>query len=576
MLKKLSYKIIISYVSLIAAMVLIVFLLLGSLLRETHISMTKKVMSGNAGLIELMLKKDKLKLSDKDLISRNISEFSSIMNLRITIVDLQGKVLADSDVPDAEEMDNHLYRPEINDAIKSGSGISIRYSSTLKTNMLYYASFNNDHVIRQAKPLYEVEESLASLKKMVFNVSWIVLFTAVIIIILISVKITRPLQETLDFASDFARGDYKRRIMNYSDDEIGNLQKSLNKMADTIVDTLNEHIFEKQKLETTIESISDGVAMISSEKRIQISNKSFSLMLNIDIESKNRPYFEIIRSRKLNNEIDKALKTGEKSVFDIEIGNGHFLEVRINPIEGKKSIKGILTVLHDVSERKKIEQIKSDLVSNVSHELKTPIAIIKGYLETIRNHPDDRELTGEYINRAIKNADRQNAIVDDIIKLSMVESPGEFQKELVDVKQVIERCLEIINPKITEKKITVTTQFSENADFKTYGNNFLAEEIFFNLIDNAVNYNNTEGTISIECEKKGESLIFKIADTGIGIPREVQGRIFERFYRVDKGRSRASGGTGLGLSIVKHAVQVMGWKISLDSDSSGTVFTIEV
>ncbi len=573
MLKKLSFKLILAYVSLIICLVLIVFMLLGALLRDTHIGMIRDMMSSNAQLIELALKNKENKISDSRL-KKEINTLSEIMNLRITLIKTDGVVIADSDVKDIKHLDNHLYRQEITAALNEKTGSSVRYSNTLKIDMLYYAQKSGDYLIRLAKPLFEVETSLSRLKSLILNVSIIVIITSIIIITLISIKFTRPINETLEFAGEFSRGRYEKRILNYSDDEIGILQNALNKMADTIVGTINEHIFEQEKLKITIESISDGIALVDNNKNILISNNAFTELLSINTSMDKKLYFEIIRNRKLNSNIEISLKNAQRSSFEIDTTNERILDVVLNPIQSKKSLQGILIVLHDISERKKIEQIKSDLVSNVSHELKTPIAIVKGYLETISENLDNKEMSKDFIGRAIENIDRQNAIIEDIIKLSMIESSTDFQSERIDIKNIVENCIEILTPKINQKGLTVKASFKRGQTFTTNGNQFLAEEIFFNLIDNALNYNTPGGRVTVSGEETDNGIIFKVKDSGIGIPEESIGRIFERFYRVNKGRSRSTGGTGLGLSIVKHAAMVLQWSISVKSGKSGTSFTI--
>lgn len=573
MLKKLSHKLIASYISIISVLVIIIFMLTGTLLKQSLIDMIIEEMAGFADIIELSALSEK-GLKNPVIIKESLREMALPMNMRLSIISKDGTVLADTGVEDESELDNHLYRIEVMQAMKEGSGQSSRYSNSIKTDMLYYAKDSGDYIIRLARPLYAVDESMDKLRNLLITVSIFVIFIAVISVITISIKITRPLNETLDFAADFARGSYGRRILNYSGDEIGTLQKTLNKMADTIVETIEKHIFEQKKLEVTLDSISDGIALIDPDKEIIISNRSFIDMLRISSSFKGKEYYEVVRSRALNSRIEKALNTGSKETFELEISDDKFYDVVINPIKGEHAIQGTLVLLRDVSEKRKIERIKSDLVSNVSHELKTPIAIVKGYLETIKDHPEDKKMTEDFINRAIENVDRQNALIEDIIKLSMIESSTEFQKEEIDIRQIIERCIDILNPKITSKGLNLEASF-DRSSYSISGNSFIAEEIFFNLIDNAINYNNPSGRIIIKGEKKGTSLIFKIADTGIGIPDKAIDRIFERFYRVDAGRSRASGGTGLGLSIVKHAAQVMGWSVSVQSGKNGTTFTIQ-
>lgn len=577
MLKKLSYRLIASYIALISILVISFYFMVEGLLKKTNIEMMKKEMAHEIGMINSSIEVIKDPGLTSQELNKTLDTFSQLMRLRITLIRPDGSVAADTEAKDLSTLDNHFYRSEVYKAAHEGHGYSIRYSSTLSTNMLYYAIGYDRYIIRLAEPLFAVDESISELKSLTFRISVIVLFSSILVIVFISIKVTKPFNETLNFANNFAEGNYRKRILNYSNDEIGTLQRSLNRMADTIVETIDQHVFEKKKLEATLESISDGIAMIDSAKRILISNKAFTELLGINMETKEKPYFEVIRSRTINSGIEKSLSSGERDSFETEIMNDRYLEAVINPIKDDNNImQGILLVIHDISERKKIERIKSDLVTNVSHELKTPIAIVKGYLETIRENPDNREMLNDFIDRAIENVDRQNALIQDIIKLSMIESSKEFEKEEINIRQVILNCIDIVTPKITKKAIRLTTFFHSDADYRITANQFLVEEIFFNIIDNGINYNNPGGRLDISAEKKDHGLIVNISDSGVGIPAEYLDRIFERFYRVDRSRSRATGGTGLGLSIVKHAAMVLGWEVSVSSDKNGTTFRIDI
>lgn len=574
MLRKISNKLIFSYLTLTLILVVIVFVMLGRFLRTTHIDIIKTEMSRYDVLIDYEFKKLAVKPVPSAPLSKAVSELADIINLRITVISRDGTVIADSEVKDFSNLENHQYRREVIDALNSGTGFSTRYSSTLRTDMLYYAIYRDSLVIRLAKPLYEVDRSLSTLRGMVFKAAAFAVIFSVIMIVIISFIIARPFRETLSFAADFAAGNYKRRILNYNNDEIGSLQKALNTMADTIVRTIDDHVMEQKKLEATLDSISDGIAMVDSGRHIVIHNNSFFSMLGITADLKNRQYFEIIRNSRLNSRIDASLKSGQKDTFSMEMGNDRYYEAVINPITENSIIRGILVVLHDISEKRKIERIKTDLVSNVSHELKTPIAIIRGYLETVKENYGNREMTMNYIERAIENVDRQDALIQDIIKLSMIESAMEFEKEEIDIKMIIERCLDLLAPKISRREIKLANRLTDDFDYTIIANHFLVEEIFFNIIDNGINYNMDKGSLSISAEDSPDMLTIKISDTGIGIPKEFKERIFERFYRVDKSRSRATGGTGLGLSIVKHAAMALDWEVYADSDSNGTTFTI--
>lgn len=573
MLKKLSSKLITYFICLISVLVIVIFFTVQNLVKNRHIELILNEMVRYSEIINLSITKIQGKNRDAEIFAL-LKDFAKAANVRVTLINLDGVVIIDSDVVDVSSLENHYYRKEVYDAIHNGAGNSIRYSSTLKTDMLYYAKLYDKYVLRLAIPLYTLNESLSELRMLIIKIAAGVFFIAVIIVVVVILKITGPFKETLSFAENFSKGDYKKRILNYTDDEIGSLQRALNKMADTIVETIEAHIFEKKKLETTLESISDGIALIDASKKILIWNKTFTFYIGIESDPKDRPFFEVIRNRLLNSKLEKALVSGESDAFEIELLNEKVFDVIINPIkEDNQLLKGVLLVLHDISEKKKIEKIKSDLVTNVSHELKTPIAIVKGYLETIKENPDNKSMLNDFIDRALENVDRQNALIQDIIKLSMIESSKEFEKEEVNIRRIILNCLDILTPKISKKGIALHTDFPE-INYYTVANDFLAEEIFFNIIDNAINYNNPGGTIKVSARLNNNRLSVSISDSGIGIPQEYIDRIFERFYRVDKSRSRTTGGTGLGLSIVKHAAMVLGWNISVDSDKKGTTFTI--
>ncbi len=577
MLKRISNKIIAAFTLLLVLLVVFFLLFFNNLVRETQLSILKREMKAKVDFIDMVIKERYSSFSLEKLKKNRhaVGQLAKIIQARISIIDQTGIVLADSEVDEVDTLDNHRYRIEIKNAQIKHYGDSVRYSTTLQTDMLYYAKAAGPVILRLAKPLYEIEESLSAVKKVIIFSGIFVLFTAFLIIIYISRKITRPINETVNFAREFSHGDYSRRILNYSEDEIGYLQRSLNSMADTIVEKINSLVFEQNKLEITLESISDGIAVVDENKRVHIANSAFSRMVNSDCEMKGSLYFEAIRSHTLNAKIEYVLGRGVAAKFEEKFMSGTLCEVSLNPIKERNTLQGILVVLHDVTEKRRIEQIKTELVGNMSHELKTPLAIMKGYLETISENIQNAELSSEFIQKAIENADRQNAIINDILKLSMLETSSDFLVEKINLKEVIETCIDLLSPKAAGRNITIQEEVNV-LDAVIKGNRFLSEEVFFNIIDNAVNYNRESGTVTIHAEKGRSSTLVTIKDTGIGIPEDSLDRIFERFYRVDKSRSRATGGTGLGLSIVKHAADLLGWRVTASTSKEGTSFTIEI
>ena len=574
MIKKTSNKIIIPHLILISTLIITLIFFILNHVEQRHLEIIKKEMKEKLSFVELDFKKN-LKIYqhlDSFLFLKDISE---IISLRITLINSEGQVLADTEVKDLKKLDNHRYRPEIIKASQEGYGENIRYSQTLRTDLLYVCRKINDQLLlRLAKPLLEIKEGSAQLKNIILSAGFLAIIISSLIIILITNRITKPINETLIFAKDFTKGIFSKRILNYNGDELGNLQKSLNKLADTIEEKINYLILEQNKLKVTIESIKDGIAVIDNQKKILIMNKSFATMLEIENFNTENLYFEMVRDHSLNKAIEKNIGTEQATFFEAREINNRFCEILISPIKDKKTMQGIIVVIHDITDQKRVEIIKKDLVSNMSHELKTPLTILKGYLETMENNLSDPKNTKYFLEKALQNIDRQNSLINDILKLSRLETTNNFTEETINPKKIIENCLTLLEPKIKAKKIEVTLDLKEKV--KVPGNHFLAEEIFFNLIDNAINYNHENGKITIKITTKAKTFSSQISNTANSpIPIESYDRIFERFYRVDNSRSRSSGGTGLGLAIVKHAADLLKWKVGLiKSDQSETIFQV--
>lgn len=499
---------------------------------------------------------------------KNVAQKSS---LRITIIYNDGTIIFDSDAnPDI--MENHLYRPEILEARKKGTGMSVRYSTTMNADMLYVASYYNYYYIRAAKSLNTINALIESITKNILAVGIVVLVISIIVTALFATAFTKPIKDSLQFIHKFFNGDLEARILNYKDDEMGYLQKAMNQLADNIQQRINELTNEKNKLFMIIESIHDPIALIDEDKKIAIHNKAFAHCFEYPESITNKYYFTVIRHSELNAKIHVAFSQKQRISFEETIAGNHF-QIFIYPFA--EPATGILLLMHDVTEQKRIQQLKSDLVGNLSHELKTPISIIRGYLETIKDNICDQKTAEQFIESALANVERQNAIINDMLKLNELETSSYITSESIILKKIIKQCVELLMPKIQKKNLAIVMDI-ESLPENILGNAFLAEEIFFNIIDNAINYNNEHGSITITGTTNPQSLTIHITDTGIGIPHDEINRIFERFYRVDKSRSRETGGTGLGLSIVKHAALILGWTIGVTSSSNGSTFSITI
>ncbi len=521
-------------------------------------------------LIEDFLKDKDIRFNKPELTSYLI-KISSFYKDRIDITDLDGGFFSGSN---GTAKDNEVYRylPEIDSAIENGSGEDIRNDGIAGRPLFHFAKKSGSIVIRISKPVSSFNDNVSY--KFIFVFFIISAITLIALMFYLKKNLTEKIKYVADFADAFISGGMDKRLINNKDNEIDNLYRSINKISDSMKLKLQESELRQNRLKITLENISDGIAVIGRDKRIVITNSSFTGFFDYHSDPLGKIYFEIIRNVRINSLIETALTSESEIKFDEKLFNGKFYDIYISPVDEGDSLHGVLVVLHDITEKKKIEQIKADLIGNMSHELKTPIAILKGYLETIGENLHNTKLSEDLIIRAIENADRQNAIINDILKLHMIESSTEFDFEKIELKQIIVNCLNILSPKTAAKKIIINTDITLPDPVSV--NRFLAEEIFFNIIDNAINYNNEAGEISIIAFRDKDKTVVSVKDTGIGIPADSIDRIFERFYRVDKSRSRETGGTGLGLSIVKHACDILKWDIEALSDGIGTEFKITI
>lgn len=578
MRKSIAVKIIISYSLLILLLVTVISVFFDDLFRETSLDVIRREMREKLNFIELVIGQQPEQSLRGDRLRVTLDSISRIIALRITVVNFVGVVIADTEVKDLSSLENHRYRAEIKQAMAGGHGTTIRLSHTMGKEMMYSAKRSNHFIIRLAKPLDEINESITMMRKIIAAGGLVMFIGAFGIIVLLSKRIARPIAETIIFAREFADGNYSRRFLNYSEDEVGELQRSLNRMADSLSEKIANLVFEQNKLAATLGSISDGIAVVGNDKKIMIANAAFNEFFDYPQSPAGKLFFEVIRSRRLNARIEEAIKKGNNLRFEETMVTGNIYSIHVRPLKDETTLQGILVVLQDVTEKKRIEEIKTDLVGNMSHELKTPITIIKGYLETIQDNLDNGELCQSYIRKALENADRQSSLINDILLLHELETSGDFVMEPIDIREIIAGCAELLRAKAADKGVRIDLpEHTHNAALeKVKGNKFLAEEIFFNIIDNAISYNNPSGSVIIAAESREDGIFVSVRDTGIGIPPSAIDRIFERFYRVDKSRSRATGGTGLGLSIVKHAAELMNWEITVSSDRSGSVFTVKV
>jgi two-component system phosphate regulon sensor histidine kinase PhoR len=498
-------------------------------------------------------------------------DFAKLVEARITVVDPEGKVLADSE-ENRDEMESHRYRPEIQQALEGRVGKSLRYSSTLKEKMLYVAlplqkGGQIQGVLRVSLFVRDIDLLLSALKKNMALVAGAIILLFLILAFFISRNISRPIRELTLASRRVAGGDFQGKVHLRSQDEFHDLGLAFNFMTGRIKALFEDLSRKKDELDSIISSIPEGIVTLDKEGKISFSNQSFKDFIgNEAIEGK--LYWEVFRKPDLWGVVEKAKQEGRTVADEMMFDDKAYVCLAV-PLPLRSEI---IVMLHDITHIKKLGQVKKDFVTNVSHELRTPLTAIKGYVETLETEigPEQKG----YVDIIKRNIERLINIVTDLLTLSQVEEKSvALEIEEVDVRTLAEYAFKIFEPRAREKNLSMELRAEPHLP-RLKGDPFRLEQLLINLIDNAVKYTE-RGTITISLRPQNNNVIFEVQDTGTGISQEHLDRIFERFYVVDKSRSRKMGGTGLGLSIVKHIVQLHNGQIQVESSpGKGTKFTV--
>lgn len=501
-----------------------------------------------------------------------IKELGGQTETRFTFVNSKGVVLADSE-KDPALMENHKNRPEVIKALNGGIGMSLRYSTTVKEEMLYVAvPVKEDNIISGA---LRASLFLKEINNLIYNLKMTIIKTTLIIVILLlfgafafSRNLSKPLKELSVASRKVALGDFNTKVNLMSNDEIKELADSFNYMTDQIKTLFAQLSHQKEELNNIISSINEGLCVLDSEGRITAFNKSFRNIVRND-SVKGKLYWEVLRKIRFDELIKKVRDEKNSIVDEIELNDRTYLcSTTLCPNKDE-----IVVTLHDITKIKNLENTKRDFVTNVSHELRTPLTAIKGFVETLEGTNDNDE-RGHFLDIIKRHTDRMTNIINDLLLLSeLEENPVVLELEEVNLKDLIENILKIFDQRLRKKDLVLKFEAEKNLPV-IKADTFKLEQVFINLIDNSVKYTE-RGEIAISLSHRDRTVTVEVRDTGICIPREHLARIFERFYVVDKSRSKKVGGTGLGLSIVKHIVLLHNGKINVENiPGIGTKFII--
>ena len=559
-------RIFVLYVLVLLLSILIIEYYITSVVRTNYIDTLKNSLSIQAGLLSDSIPFQQ-PLSLDDFCRRTKSKTGA----RITIIDSDGKVLGDSDNPSLL-MDNHASRPEIRQAIVSGSGSSIRFSETIQEELLYIARKIDKKnsitgFIRIAVPLKDVNESV-NLLRLEINLVVIVMFLiAGSLLIWQMNRIRKLVNQISEYSGALARGLFKKRLHIDDTGEFTELAGNLNEMAAELEESLREKDEKANRLNVILKSIPDAFLFIDTNGMIELSNNvARDLFNNQRLEG--RPFIEIVRSTdflSLVNRVKQSKMPGSAEI-SIDLPEEKHLSVRVSPLfYTVGELAGFAVIFHDTTHLKKLEQMRKDFVANVSHEVKTPVTTIKGFAETLLDGAlYDTENAEKFLTTIKAHSERLDRLVDDLLTISKIElGASKVNKSEVNVSEFINGVMHTMTVQSAEKNLKMKTSIKDKNTI-VYSDRDRLEQILLNLVDNAIKFTD-KGEIEIGVSQERGRNFFYVRDSGIGIPEKYIDRLGERFFRVDTSRSRELGGTGLGLAIVKHLVKAHGWDMKVES-----------
>lgn len=554
-----------------------------SFIRSRYIDEVESRLLNNAKLVETFLLDDAV---DEEKLQRRVLAVGETIDSRITIVDEVGRVLADTAMTE-EGFENHLNREEIQSSLAGEIGRSIRVSESVNEEMLYVAipRYLEDGSIQAVRLSVSLSEIQAIHRQMLIYV----LISISVGVILASIfgyrfinKFLEPIKNLTITSKEIARGNLSKPLIVTSNDELGELSETFNEMRIQLKHTFEELEDQNVKLQALLTSITNPIIAVNPKKEIILFNPAAEILFETKGEAVyGKHILEVVRDHILEERVEQIFGGNQETQMEWELKYPSKRHLMVNtslirvPKDPNRSL-GIVASIEDLTEMKKLETMRTDFVANVSHELKTPLTSIKGFVETLKSGDvQEEEQKRRFLGIIEIEAERLTRLINDILTLSEIENHRKsFDEELIDVKDAIENSLDVIQPIAEGKNIGFSVDIEEDLP-KIKGNLDWFKQMLINLLDNGVKYTSNTGEIQVKAYQQKGRVYLLIKDNGIGIPKADLERVFERFYRVDKGRSRKVGGTGLGLAIVKHAVRSLNGHIVVNSkEGKGTEFVV--
>ncbi|MGY6212582.1 two-component system histidine kinase PnpS [Cytobacillus firmus] len=576
-------RLLFALLSLILVVLVALGLLLGQLFKSYYLNtfdarlqketeMAASYIEGNGGIGSITIE--------------SINELGDILDVRVTATDSKGRILMDSSVKSETSQSRH--QEIIVEVLKKKSVYESGWEVAGGFNLHYY--WQPVMINGEKEGYIFLSTKLAEFQKAYQQIWWILavslglsLFLIILLGSRITARYTKPIESATQVAIELTKGNYRARTYEDQEDETGMLSKSINVLARNLQEMVKSQEMQQDRLGALIENMGSGLILIDSRGYINLVNRPYKEVFNVNpSEYLYKLYYEVIEHKGITEVVEEIFMTEQKVkkqlIIPVNIERRYF-EVYGVPIIGTNDEwKGILLVFHDITELKKLEQMRKDFVANVSHELKTPITSIKGFSETLLDGAmENKQTLNDFLNIILKESDRLQSLIQELLDLSKIEKQGfSLSIQQLDLADVLEDVVAIMKGKAEEKEIVLEYK-REDKPVYIEGDVHRLKQVFINIISNAISYTPNQGVVYISSADSDRTVLTEIRDTGIGIEAGEIPRIFERFYRVDKARSRNSGGTGLGLAIVKHLVEAHKGTISVKSKvGKGTAFIIEL
>jgi two-component system phosphate regulon sensor histidine kinase PhoR len=579
MFRSIQWRIALSFILLVVVIMAVLGVYLVDSVRNSALDSLRSQLENEARItaeasVPLFLVSD----SDLDILAKKLG---NDINARVTIIAINGTVLGDSH-EDPAIMENHATRPEVIDALTSGLGESTRYSTTLGEQMMYVAVPVTDQsnimgVARVALPLDTVANSVSQITLVIILAIVVTAALAIAAAVLVGGATTRSLREITKAAKRIASGELGQKLPVRSRDETGQLAKAFNEMSSKLAKLIGDISAEKTKLQTVLDNMADGVIMTDVEGKVVLANQATERLFNFQgKDAIGMPLIEAVRDHEVDEILRLCLSTSQTQTGQFESGAlKRFLRAIAIPIAQGGPTEALL-LFQDLTEVRSLQTMRRELVGNISHELRTPIAGIKAMIDTLRHGAiDDKEAATDFLARIDSEVDRLTQMVSELTELSRIETGrAELRMSPVNLNLLVQEVIAQLNALAQRQQVAITADLA--SDLPTIkADNDRIKQTLTNLVHNAIKFNHPGGTVAVSTGADAESVIVGVSDTGIGISKEDLPHVFERFYKADRARPR--GGTGLGLAIAKHVVQAHGGSVRAQSEEGkGSTFSFSL